>query len=156
MRHAAYAHIDDLLGPYPANVSNLQGHGLADFPRWVLPFLAAQVAEEAEGCPETTTVDLLPDGRVVERAPAAFAAEDGYEDQVVTANSDGTYTVGADWWWYAMDARAALRSSVQAMVRPGARHRRFRAMVAVHAAATLAASGIMTARDRLISRLTER
>ncbi|MCX5278043.1 hypothetical protein OG756_41535 (plasmid) [Streptomyces sp. NBC_01310] len=155
MRHPAYAHIDDLLGPYPANVSNLQGHGLADFPRWVLPFLAAQVAEEAEGCPETTTVDLLPDGRVVERAPAAFAAE-GYEDQVVTANSDGTYTVGADWWWYAMDARAALRSSVQALIRPGARHRRFRAMVAVHAASTLAASGIMAARDRLISRLTER
>ncbi|MFC9818196.1 hypothetical protein ACFVJM_39835 [Streptomyces virginiae] len=155
MRHPAYAHIDDLLGPYPANVSNLQGHGLADFPRWVLPFLAAQVAEEAEGCPETTTVDLLPDGRVVERAPAAFAAE-GYEDQVVTANSDGTYTVGADWWWYAMDAQAALRSSVQALIRPGARHRRFRAMVAVHAASTLAASGIMAARDRLISRLTER
>lgn len=156
MRHPAYAHIDDVLGPYPANVSDLRGHGLADFPRWVLPFLAAQVADEAKKYPETTTVDLLPDGRVVERAPAAFAAEDGYEDQVVTPNPDATYTVGPDWWWYAMDARAALRAHVRALLRRGTRHRRFRALVAAHAAATMIASGIMTARDRLISRLAER
>ncbi|MET9933777.1 MULTISPECIES: hypothetical protein [unclassified Streptomyces] len=156
MRHKAYAHIDDLLGPYPAAVTSLRGHGSADFPRWVLPFLAAQVAETAQECPETTTLDLLPDGRVVERAPAAFAAEDDYEDLVVTANPDGTYTVGADWWWYAMGPRDALRSHLRALLRPGTRHRRFRTLVAIHAAATLTASGIAMAADRLIARLTGR
>ncbi|MER5579028.1 hypothetical protein [Streptomyces massasporeus] len=154
-RQLGYAHIDDLLGPFPAYTYNQEGPGSADFPRWVLPFLAAQVAEEARTSPETTTVDLLPNGQVVERAPAAFVDE-GWEDRVVDPNPDGTYSVGEDWWWYTMDARTALRFHLRALARPGTRHRRYRAMVAAHAAATLAADTVTTLREQFANRQAKR
>lgn len=150
IRQPLYAHIDDLFGPFPARMAHPAGPGAADFPRWVLPFLAAQLADEAVNSPETITLDLLSDGRVVERA------EDGYEDREIPPNPDGTYTVGPDWWWYPADARSALRSHVRAAIRPGTRYRRYRALIAAHAAATMLADGITTARDRLKSRMTER
>ncbi|MGW0844146.1 hypothetical protein ACWD26_29215 [Streptomyces sp. NPDC002787] len=145
-RQPGYAHIDDFLGPFPAYTYNQEGPGSADFPSWVLPFLAAQVAEDAR--PEDTTVDLLPNGQVVERAPVAFVNE-GYEDRVVNANPDGTYSVGEDWWWYTMDARSALLCHVRSLMRPGTRHRRYRAMVAAHAAASLAAEALTTLREQI-------
>ncbi|MFJ3366471.1 hypothetical protein [Streptomyces anthocyanicus] len=152
-RQPGYAHIDDFLGPFPAYTYNQEGPGSADFPRWVLPFLAAQVTDDA--APETTTVDLLPNGQVVERAPVAFVDE-GWEDRVVNPNPDGTYSVGEDWWWYTMDARAALLCHLRSLVRPGTRHRRYRALVVAHAAASMAIEALAAARGQLERRQSKR
>ncbi|WP_432041059.1 hypothetical protein [Streptomyces chartreusis] len=152
-RRPGYAHIDDFLGPFPAYTYHQAGPGSADFPRWVLPFLAAQVSEDAS--PETTTVDLLPNGQVVERAPVAFIDE-GWKDREVKPNPDGTYSVGEDWWWYTMDARSALLYHVRSLVRPRTRHRRYRAMVAAHAAASLAIEALTTAREQIARRQSNR
>lgn len=75
---------------------------------------------------------------------------------MVDPNPDGTYSVGEDWWWYTMDARSALRSHLRALVRPGTRHRRYRAMVAAHAATTLATDAVTTLREQFTNREAKR
>ncbi|MER7688756.1 hypothetical protein [Streptomyces sp. NPDC097610] len=87
----------------------------------------------------------------MERAPVALVDE-GWEDRVVNPNPDGTYSVGEDWWWYTMSARSALLVHVRSLVRPGTRYRRYRAMVAAHAAASLAIEALTTVREQIARR----
>ncbi|MFE4832970.1 hypothetical protein [Streptomyces sp. NPDC056672] len=97
----------------------------------------------------------MPNGQVVERAPVAFVDE-GWGDRVVNPNPDGTYSVGEDWSWYTMDARSALLSHLRSLVRPGTRHRRYRAMVAAHAAASMAIEVLSAVQEQLERRQSKR
>lgn len=75
---------------------------------------------------------------------------------MVNPNPDGTYSVGEEWWWYTMDARSALLCHLRSLVRPGTRHRRYRAMVAAHAAASMAIDVLAAVRERLERRQSKR